>query len=71
VQPQAYNFKYKKGANTPTGQSESQFKASDLNFRSTTYDWLVIAGARAQFKGLGTINGTGGTVFYWRPAMGR
>jgi len=28
----------------------------NLNFRSSSYDWLVIAGARAQFKGRGTIN---------------
>jgi hypothetical protein len=30
-----------------------------LQFRSTSYDWLVPAGARAQFKGKGRINGTG------------
>ena len=32
---------------------------SDLNFKSTAYEWLVIAGARAQFKGSGTMNGAG------------
>ena len=26
---------------------------------SDSYDWLVIAGARAQYKGSGTINGAG------------
>lgn len=53
--------KYKKGANIPTGQTEFQFKAADLNFHSTSYDWLVVnqAGTRAQFKGWGTINGAG------------
>ena len=34
-----------------------------MNFSSTSYDWLVIAGARAQYKGLGTINGVGGYQF--------
>jgi PKD repeat protein len=51
--------KYQKGANIPTGDTEFQFKAGDLNFKSTTYDWLVVAGAKAQFKGVGAINGAG------------
>lgn len=51
--------KYQKGANVPTGNTEFQFKVADLNFKSTSYDWLVIAGAKAQYKGIGTINGTG------------
>ncbi len=51
--------KYKRGASTPHGNIEFQFGAGDLNFRSTSYDWLVIAGARGQFKGEGTINGQG------------
>ena len=51
--------KYKKGANTPTGQTQFQFKLANLNFHSSSYDWLVIAGARAHFKGTGTINGLG------------
>jgi len=32
---------------------------ADLNFHSETYQWLVVAGAKAQYKGTGTINGTG------------
>ena len=53
--------KYKKGATVPTGNTEFQFKAGDLNFHSDNYDWLVVTqgGANAQFKGSGTINGTG------------
>jgi len=51
--------KYKKGASVPTGNTEFQFKVADLNFKSTSYDWLVIAGTKAQFKGEGTINGEG------------
>jgi hypothetical protein len=51
--------KYKKGADTPTGQTEFQFKAGGLNFHSSSYDWLVIAGASAKYKGVGTINGDG------------
>ncbi len=55
--------KYQKGANVPTGNTEFQFKAGNLNFKSTSYDWLVIAGARAQYKGTGTINGAGSYQF--------
>ena len=51
--------KYKKGATVPTGQTEFQFKVANLNFYSDSYDWLVVAGARAQYKGTGTINGEG------------
>jgi PKD repeat protein len=51
--------KYQKGAKIPTGQTEFQFKAGNLNFKSTWYDWLVVAGAKAQYKGVGTINGAG------------
>lgn len=55
--------KYKKGANIPTGETEFQFKAGDLNFHSTVYEWLVVAGAKAQYKGSGTINGAGNYGF--------
>jgi hypothetical protein len=51
--------KYKKGAETPIGNTEFQFHIADLNFHSEDYQWLVVAGARAQFKGTGTINGAG------------
>jgi hypothetical protein len=51
--------KYKKGQSTPDGQTEFQFKAGNLNFHSSSYQWLVVAGTKAQFKGDGTINGAG------------
>ena len=55
--------KYKKGATIPTGQTQFQYKIGDLNFHSANYQWLVIAGARAQYKGTGTINGQGNYGF--------
>jgi uncharacterized repeat protein (TIGR01451 family) len=51
--------KYKKGTTIPTGNTEFQFHAAGMNFHSEDYQWLVVAGARAQFKGTGTINGEG------------
>jgi streptogramin lyase len=55
--------KYQKGATVPTGETEFQFKAGNLNFHSKSYEWLVISGARAQYKGVGTINGSGNYGF--------
>lgn len=55
--------KYKKGATVPTGNTEFQFKVANLNFRSEIYQWLVVAGAKAQYKGTGTINGEGNYGF--------
>jgi hypothetical protein len=51
--------KYKNGATVPTGQTEFNFKVGDLNFHSSSYDWLVIAGAKAKYKGTGAINSDG------------
>ena len=55
--------KYQKGATKPTGETEFQFKAGGLNFHSTSYDWLVVSGPMAQYKGTGTINGAGNYQF--------
>jgi hypothetical protein len=56
--------KYKKGASIPTGNTEFNFKAGNLNFHSDSCDWLVVTGSdNAKFKGSGTINGGGGYRF--------
>jgi hypothetical protein len=55
--------KYKKGASVPTGQTEFQFHVADFNFHSEDYQWLVVAGAKAKYKGTGTINGEGAYKF--------
>lgn len=56
--------RYQNGASVPTGTTEFQFKAGNLNFKSTSYEWLVISGGKkAQYKGVGTINGSGNFRF--------
>jgi hypothetical protein len=55
--------KYKKGQSAPDGNTEFQYQAGNLNFKATSFEWLVIAGAKAQFKGSGTINGSGDYFF--------
>lgn len=55
--------KYRHGQSVPDGNTQFQFKAGNLNFHSTSYEWLVVAGARAKFRGVGTINGQGTYTF--------
>ncbi len=65
-----YGFvaKYKKGATRPDGETEFQCKVCDINFHSTSLDWLLVStivggpnnGAqKAWYQGSGTINGSG------------
>jgi hypothetical protein len=56
-----FNAQYKKGNTTPDGNTQFQFQAGNLNFKSSSYSAgsLVIAGAKAIFQGTGTINGSG------------
>ena len=54
-----FESRYKKGANIPSGSADFKFSVADMHFKSTAYQWLTVAGTRAQFKGSGTINGIG------------
>jgi len=53
--------KYNKGQATPDGDTE--FQGPGFNFKSTSSDWLVIVGAKAQYRGSGTVNGNGDYAF--------
>ncbi len=55
--------RYKKGASVPSGNTEFQFQAAGFHFQSDVYEWLVIAGKKAQYKGTGMVNGTPGYGF--------
>jgi hypothetical protein len=55
--------KYEKGKTIPTGNTEFQFHAGNLNFKSTVYEWLVVSGQKATYRGFGTINGQGSYPF--------
>jgi len=59
----AFVSRYQKGAKVPTGETQFQFRMADLSFRSSAYEWLVVAGASAKYKGTGTINGAGNYGF--------
>lgn len=55
--------KYQNGATAPTGNTQFTFALGSLDFRSTSYQWLVVSGPMAQYKGYGTINGSGNYQF--------
>ena len=54
---------YGKGAIKPTGETEFQFNVANFGFHSASYEWLVVSGAKAQYKGIGTVNGVGNYGF--------
>ena len=51
--------KYKKNGTVPTGNTTFQLQFAYFNFEATSYDWLIISGKKAQYKGTGTVNGSG------------
>jgi hypothetical protein len=55
--------KYEKGRTVPSGETEFQFQVANFRFNSTAYEWLVVSGALAQYKGSGTVNGAGNYGF--------
>eukprot|EP00457_Paulinella_chromatophora_P000197 gb/GEZN01000197.1/.p1 GENE.gb/GEZN01000197.1/~~gb/GEZN01000197.1/.p1 ORF type:complete len:1504 (-),score=136.48 gb/GEZN01000197.1/:450-4961(-) len=55
--------KYQQGKTIPEGNTVFQFQAASFTFKSTVYEWLTIAGSRAQFKGSGSVNGQSGFGF--------
>jgi len=55
--------KYVQGATVPSGSTEFQFQVASVDFKSDSYQWLVISGGQAQYKGTGTLNGTSGYSF--------
>jgi hypothetical protein len=57
--------KYKKGSSQVDGNTEFQFKAGNFNFKSDSHDpgTLVISGAKATYRGVGTVNGSGSYGF--------
>lgn len=57
----AFVCNYKKGSILPVGNVE--IHAEGMNFHSESYDWMVVNGNRAQFKGTGTIDGQAGYSF--------
>jgi uncharacterized delta-60 repeat protein len=58
-----FESRYQNGNSIPTGNTQFQFQVANFNFKSTAYEWLVVSGAKARFRGTGTVNGAGGYGF--------
>jgi PKD repeat protein len=59
----AFVSKYKRGAHVPDGDTKFKFSAGNFDFESTSYDWMVISGAKARYRGTGKVNGGGNYGF--------
>ena len=57
-----FNTKNRTGS-VPTGSTEFQFRAGKVNFHSDGYQWLIVTGATAKYRGTGKVNGTAGYAF--------
>jgi hypothetical protein len=68
-----FNVKYQDhDATTPSGNLEFQIPGGGkLNFKSTSFDWLVITGAKAQAAGHGTVDGVAGYAFLFTATDGK
>ena len=61
-----FDHKYKKGATIPADNVRFQFKIASMDFKAVRmdfkaihYDWFIVSGPLAKYKGTGTINGVG------------
>jgi len=52
-----YTVNYYKGATLPKGEMQFEFKSANIEFNAINFDYLIISGARAQFRGSGKIIG--------------
>jgi predicted extracellular nuclease len=55
----AFYARYYRNLNVPIGLTAFQLQAGNLRFSGAAYQWLVIAGSKAELRGSGKINGRG------------
>ena len=55
--------KYKRGQVTPSGETQFQLAGEGFEFHSDAYEWLIVNGAKARYKGTGALNGVSGYGF--------
>jgi len=59
----AFSSKYQKGATVPMGETAFAFSAGTLDFYSNSYEWLVVGGSKATYRGSGSVNDAPGYRF--------
>jgi hypothetical protein len=58
--------KYRKNAapgTPPEGETSFHFNTAGFKFDSDAYEWLVISGTKARYRGTGTVDGVSGYGF--------
>ncbi len=55
--------RYSRGKTVPEGNTEFSFNTAQFKFMSTAYEWLVISGGKASYRGTGQIDGAGSYNF--------
>ncbi len=58
-----FNVKYTNNNAIPSGDTKISFSAGNLALDATSYQWLVVSGAKAILKGNATVNGTSDYTF--------
>jgi hypothetical protein len=59
----AFVSKYFRNATNPRGETQFDLTLGNFKFNALNFDYLVVSGARAQYKGFGKINGEAGYDF--------
>ena len=55
--------RYQAGATVPSGSADFKLNVAKLEFRSTAFDWMTVAGTTVRIQGRGTLNGAGDYAF--------
>lgn len=63
--------RYLPGATVPSGSLAFTLHAAGFQFKSGSFDWLVVSGSKAQLRGTGTVNGAGTYQFLLAAEDGR
>lgn len=53
----AFHARYRKGASVPDGSARLVFEAGDLRLTSDVFEWLIVGGSMARFRGVGHLDG--------------
>jgi hypothetical protein len=59
----SFASRYKTGETVPDSSVQFSLKQAKIDFKSTLVEWLVVAGSKATYTGVGTMNGVGGYGF--------
>jgi probable HAF family extracellular repeat protein len=60
----AFHLEYRRGRSTPEGNARLSFNAGGLHLTSSSFDWLVVGGDMARFRGMGALEGRLDPVYF-------